>query len=95
MMLRWCKKCADITNHEKDTLVGWYCLKCMLKKCREETELELVKWILIRYKIQTFMLEVENTSAFSLRKANIYIEPILNHIHDNNSTSYKRNIAST
>ena len=41
MMLRWCKKCADITNHEKDTLVGWYCLKCMLKKCREETELEL------------------------------------------------------
>jgi len=36
MRLKYCDVCKQMTNHESDTLVGWYCLKCSINKTREE-----------------------------------------------------------
>lgn len=38
MELRHCEKHDAMTYHELDSLVGWYCIKCTLDKCREETK---------------------------------------------------------
>jgi hypothetical protein len=31
MELRLCKQHNTMTWHEKDNLVGWYCLKCLIE----------------------------------------------------------------
>jgi len=36
MELRHCKKHNQMTNHEYDSIKGWYCLKCILEKQRED-----------------------------------------------------------
>jgi len=32
MELRHCKKHNQMTWHEKDDIIGWYCIKCNLEK---------------------------------------------------------------
>ncbi len=36
MELKHCKKHNAMTWHEKDTIVGWYCIKCVLDRDKKK-----------------------------------------------------------